>query len=41
MEGALWRGFGWSEMLMPCSILLLVGTIGLVLGFSLFRWPNA
>ncbi|MBZ0114217.1 MAG: ABC transporter permease [Thermoanaerobaculia bacterium] len=41
MEGALWRGFGWDEMLLPCVVLLLVGSVGLLLGTKLFRWPNA
>lgn len=41
MEGALWRGFGWSEMLLPCAILIAVGSVGLVVGSKLFRWPNS
>jgi ABC-2 type transport system permease protein len=32
LEGAIWRGFTWSEMLLPCGALVLVGTICLVIG---------
>jgi ABC-2 type transport system permease protein len=28
MEGALWRGFTWREMFLPCAILIGVGVIG-------------
>lgn len=36
-EGALWRGFGPLEMLLPCGILLAVGALGFVIGAVLLR----
>jgi ABC-2 type transport system permease protein len=36
-EGALWRGFGWAEMLLPCAILGGVAIAGFVLGTLLLR----
>lgn len=32
MEGAIWRGFTLTEMIMPCAILLAVGAVCLTLG---------
>ena len=32
LEGAIWRGFSWSEMLLPCGILLAIGTVAFGLG---------
>lgn len=32
VEGAVWRGFSLSEMLLPCGILLSVGAVSLTLG---------
>jgi ABC-2 type transport system permease protein len=32
VEGAMWRGFALVDMLLPCGILLAVGTVGLLLG---------
>ena len=32
LEGAIWRGFTFGEMLLPCGILLLIGAAGLGLG---------
>ena len=32
MEGAIWRGFTFTEMLLPCGILTAVGTVSLVIG---------
>jgi ABC-2 type transport system permease protein len=37
IEGALWRGFTWQEMLLPCGILLAIGTVGFLLGTTIFR----
>ncbi|HEY6551891.1 MAG TPA: ABC transporter permease, partial [Vicinamibacteria bacterium] len=37
LEGALWRGFGLGEMLLPCAILVGVGTASFGLGARLFR----
>lgn len=36
-EGALWRGFGWTEMLLPCAILGAVGALGFGLGTMLLQ----
>lgn len=32
VEGAVWRGFGWSEMLPVVSVLLIAGLAGIVIG---------
>lgn len=32
MEGAIWRGFTFQEMLLPCGILVAVGLVALCLG---------
>jgi ABC-2 type transport system permease protein len=32
IEGAIWRGFGAAQMLVPISILLAVGAVGLAVG---------
>ena len=32
IEGAIWRQFSLAEMVLPCGILLGVGTLGLVVG---------
>ena len=32
VEGAIWRGFSWNEMLLPVSILLAVGAIAFLIG---------
>lgn len=32
VEGAIWRGFSWNEMLVPVSILLAVGTMAFLVG---------
>lgn len=36
-EGALWRGFGWGEMLLPCAVLVGVAIAGFGLGTLLLR----
>ncbi len=36
LEGATWRGFGPSEMVLPCAVLLAVGAGGFALGVTLF-----
>jgi ABC-2 type transport system permease protein len=35
LEGAIWRGFTLSEMLLPCGILLAIGAVFFVLGVRL------
>jgi ABC-2 type transport system permease protein len=32
LEGAIWRDFSWGELMLPWSILVLVGAAGLLLG---------
>jgi ABC-2 type transport system permease protein len=32
LEGAIWRGFTWSEMLLPCAILIAVGAVCMAIG---------
>jgi ABC-2 type transport system permease protein len=36
-EGAIWRGFSASEMLLPCGILLAVGAACFAIGTRAFR----
>ena len=36
LEGAIWRGFGPTEMLLPCGVLLGVGALAFVAGARLF-----
>jgi ABC-2 type transport system permease protein len=38
MEGAVWRGFGLGEMLLPCGVLLGCGAVCFVAGWRAFRW---
>lgn len=38
IEGALWRGFTALDMLLPCGILLGVGTVCFAVGVRAFRW---
>ncbi len=37
LEGAVWRGFGLPEMLLPCGVLAAVGLAGFAVGAHLFR----
>lgn len=37
IEGGLWRNYSWSEMLLPCAILLGVGALTGVAGVIMFR----
>lgn len=36
MEGAIWRGFGLQQMLLPCAVLLGVGAGAFALGAAIF-----
>lgn len=38
LEGAIWRGFTFSEMILPCAILTAIGVVLFVIGVRLFRW---
>lgn len=40
MEGAIWRGFGPSDMLLPCGVLWAVGILGFALGSKMFAWTE-
>lgn len=35
MEGAIWRGFSFTEMLMPCAILIAIGAVAFGAGVKL------
>jgi ABC-2 type transport system permease protein len=37
LEGSIWRGFSAMEMLLPLSVLLTVGTLGLAVGTLILR----
>ena len=37
LEGAIWRDFGASEMLLPCFVLVAVGVAGFLVGSLAFR----
>ncbi len=41
LEGALWRQFSLSEMLLPCGILLAIGALCFSAGVRAFRWNEA
>lgn len=36
LEGAIWRGFSFSEMLVPCGVLLAVGGVAFSIGATIF-----
>jgi ABC-2 type transport system permease protein len=40
LEGAIWRGFSLSEMLLPCGILVAIGVGCFLIGASAFRWSE-
>lgn len=41
VEGAIWRGFSWNEMLVPVSILLVVGSLAFLVGARALRRTEA
>jgi ABC-2 type transport system permease protein len=41
LEGAIWRGFSWREMAVPCAILLAVGAAGFIFGALRMRKLDA
>lgn len=41
VEGAIWRQFTWTEMLMPCAVLIGFGLVGLVLGVTIMKRNSA
>ena len=38
LEGAVWRGFTPVEMILPCSVLVLIGVVTFSFGASRLRW---
>ena len=38
LEGAVWRGFTPVEMILPCSVLVLIGALAFSFGASRLRW---
>ena len=40
LEGALWRGYSASEMLLPACILISFGVVGFLIGISALRWTE-
>jgi ABC-2 type transport system permease protein len=41
LEGALWRGFGWAELLPVCGILAAFGLGTALVGLRAFRWSDS
>ncbi|MCX5646375.1 MAG: hypothetical protein NTZ17_17095 [Phycisphaerae bacterium] len=37
MEGGIWRGFTFTEMLLPCGVLLAFGSAFFALGVLMLR----
>lgn len=40
LEGAMWRGYSFTDMALPASVLLGFGCIGFVIGVSSLRWSE-
>ena len=36
-EGAIWRGFSFAEMAVPCAILVTIGVVAFALGARRFQ----
>jgi len=41
LEGAIWRGFTLSEMLLPCGVLVAVAVVAFGAGTWVFRRAEA
>ncbi|GJQ28663.1 MAG: hypothetical protein HBSAPP03_05470 [Phycisphaerae bacterium] len=41
LEGALWRGYAWPDMILPGAVLLAFGLVGFVVGVSAMRWSSS
>lgn len=41
LEGAMWRGYSLTEMLLPCGVLIAVGAVSMIVGVRLFKWAEA
>ncbi len=37
VEGAVWRGFSFTDMLLPCGILIAIGAVLFWIGVAIFR----
>jgi ABC-2 type transport system permease protein len=35
IEGAVWRGFTWSELILPCGVLVAIGAVCMTIGIVL------
>jgi ABC-2 type transport system permease protein len=40
MEGGVWRNFTLMEMVLPCGVLLAIGTVSFLLGIMILRRQN-
>ncbi|MDP6958231.1 MAG: ABC transporter permease [Planctomycetota bacterium] len=40
LEGPIWRGFSFAEMITPCAILIGVGIVFFAVGTKAFRWTE-
>ena len=39
-EGAIWRGFTLNEMLLPCTVLVVIGLVAFSIGARFLRWET-
>lgn len=39
-EGAIWRGFTFTEMLLPCAVLVTIGVVAFAVGARNLRWET-
>lgn len=39
-EGAIWRGFTLTEMLLPCAVLVAIGVVAFSIGARRLRWDT-
>lgn len=37
LEGAIWRGFAWGDLVWPCVVLLAIGAVFFAVGVAVFR----
>ena len=40
LEGPIWRGFTFHEMITPCAILIAIGLVFFFVGTKMFRWTE-
>jgi ABC-2 type transport system permease protein len=41
LEGAIWRGFTLSEMLLPCAVLIAIGAVCMAIGTRMLSRATA